>query len=67
MSSKEPAFGQDEESRIESNETKVVNPSQEKVRVNPLDDWVRPTGLKFYLIYLGWVDFSFTSINSMDI
>lgn len=41
----------DEESQIESKGADTASPVKE--RVNPLDDWERPTGLKFYLIYTG--------------
>jgi hypothetical protein len=41
----------DEESTIENNNL-IAAPS-EKSRINPLDDWERPTGLVFILIYMG--------------
>jgi hypothetical protein len=43
----------DEELTIEGKDP--VSPPLEKIpsRVNPLDDWERPTGLVFYLIYVG--------------
>ncbi|KAG2176966.1 hypothetical protein INT43_007620, partial [Umbelopsis isabellina] len=43
----------DEELAIEGKDP--VSPPLEKVpsRVNPLDDWERPTGMVFYLIYVG--------------